>query len=180
MTQRIINFLDTETTGLNEPDERIIEYCAMLFDLDTEQHLKTYTWRCNPMRKIGAKAQKVHGIALADLENEPLFDAIAPLIRGTIDTAYAVVAHNGHYFDFDFIERECRRVGAPVRFPIKFDTMTEARFATPMGKLPKLEELAASLGIEYDRAKAHAAEYDVDVMQKCFFAARRLNWFKLP
>lgn len=179
MTQRIINFLDIETTGLNEPDHRIIEHCSMLFDLDTEAHLKTYTWRCNPMRKIDPKALKTHGITLAELENEPLFDAVAPLIRGTINTAYACVAHNGHFFDFDFIERECRRVGAPVAFPIKFDTMTEGRFATPLGKNPKLQELAECLDVEYDPAKAHAAQYDVEVMAQCFFTGRRLGWFNL-
>lgn len=149
----------------------------MLYDLDTEEHIATYTWRINPMCKIGIKATKVHGIRLDDLANEPTFDAVAPLIRGVVNPAHLNVAHNGHHFDFDFIERECARVGCPVTFGQKLDTMTEARFATPYGKNPKLGELAACLGIPYDHAKAHGAEYDVEILAKCFFEGRRLGQF---
>jgi len=177
MTRRIVNFLDLETTGVNEPDERIIEHCSMLFDLDTKLHLKTHVWRCNPMRKINKKAQAAHGIALADLENEPLFDAVAPLIRGTINTAYLGVAHNGDEFDFPFLERECERVGAPVQFLRKFDTMKGARWATSNGKNPRLGELAACLDVPYDPALAHAASYDTEVLAKCFFEGQRIGWF---
>ena len=180
MTRRIVNMIDIEATGLNEPEQRIIEHCSMLYDLDTEEHIKTFVWRCNPMRKIEPKAQKAHGIRLDDLANEPTFDAIAPLIRGTIDTAYACVAHNGDHYDFDFLTRECRRVGHPVTFNRTFDTMVNGRFANPLGKIPRLGELAECLDVDYDPEKAHGAEYDVSVMAACFFAGRKLGWFILP
>lgn len=176
---RIINFIDIETTGVNEPDERIIEYCGMWFDLDTEAHIKTLTMRFNPMRKINAKAQKAHGISLADLEHEPLWDATAHLVAENINEAHHNVAHNGDEFDFPFIEREGQRVNVPIFIRGRFDTMTNARWATPYGKNPRLGELATCLDIPYDPAKAHGAEYDVSVMAQSFFAGRRLGWFNL-
>lgn len=177
MTRRVITFGDTETTGINEPQERIIETCLMQFDLDTEEHIKTWLWRCNPMCKIQAKAQKVHGISLADLENEPTWDIVAPAIRGVIEPSCGFVAHNGDDFDVPFIDREMKRVGQNIVWPKTFDTMRQARWATANGKNPRLGELALALDVPYDPSSAHAAEYDVDVMANCFFAGRRLGWF---
>jgi DNA polymerase-3 subunit epsilon len=173
-----VNFLDLETTGINDPAERIIEACCSIYDLDTEEHKQTFTWRINPLGvKINAKAQKVHGISLDMLKNEPTWDLIAPHVAGTIQPASLVVAHNGDDFDFDFLRREFARVQQPCIWPRTFDTMKQARWATHHGKLPKLGELAASLDIPYDPTQAHAAEYDVGVMARCFFEGRRLGFF---
>lgn len=175
---RLINFLDLETTGLNEPEERIVEACCMLYDFDTEEHKKTFTWRVNPLRKIGAKAQKVHGISLDMVANEPTWDLVAPHVAGAIQPAIMAVAHNGDDFDFPFLQREFARVRQGCVFPRTFDTMKLGRFATFNGKMPKLGELAACLDVPYDPSQAHAAEYDVSVMAKCFFEARRIGWFQ--
>lgn len=172
-----IVFGDIETTGINDPSERIIETCLSQYNLDTGVKLKTWLWRSNPLVKINLKAQKVHGISLADLENEPTFDVVAPAIRGVIEPACGFVAHNGDDFDVPFLLRELTRVGQPTRFPKTFDTMKEARWATANGKNPRLGELAMALDIPYDPAAAHSAEYDVDVMAECFFAGRKLGWF---
>lgn len=173
----LILFQDIETTGVNEPEERIIEFCGMLFDLATEQHVETLTLRCNPMRKINAKAQKVHGISNADLEKEPLFDVIAPAIVDIIGRASINVAHNGDEFDFPFIKRECMRVGHYFTYGRTYDTMKQARWATAYGKNPRLGELAECLDVPYDPSQAHSAEYDVEVMAKCFFEGRRIGWY---
>lgn len=175
---RLVNFLDIETTGMNEPEERIIEACCMLYDLDTEQLVRSKTWRCNPLRKINAKAQKVHGISLDQLANEPTWDLIAGEIAAEIECVELAVAHNGDFFDFPFLQREFARVGRPCRFPQTFDTMQTARWATFNGKIPRLGELATALDIPYDPTQAHSAEYDVSVMARCFFEGRRLGWFK--
>lgn len=174
---RLVNFTDIETTGLNEPDERIIEACCSLYDLDTEEHIETQTWRCNPMRKIAPKAQKVHGISLDMVANEPTWDVTAPAVADKIRDAALIVAHNGDHFDFPFIDRELKRAGIFIPFPPTFDTMVEARWATHNGKLPRLGELAVTLDIPYDPAAAHSADYDVGIMAKCFFEGRRLGFY---
>lgn len=177
MTQRIVTFGDIETTGVNEPDERIIETCLIQFDLDTEAEIKAWVWRHNPMCKIQAKAQKVHGISLADLATEPTFDVHAPLIRGVIEPSFLFVAHNGDDFDFPFLQRECTRVGHRISMCRTFDTMRNGRWACANGKNPRLGELATCLDVPYDPSKAHGAEYDVRIMAQCFFEGRRLGAF---
>jgi DNA polymerase III subunit epsilon len=174
---RIVTFADIETTGGNEVNERIVETCLIQFDLDTGQEIKPWVWRHNPMCKINAKAQKVHGIKLDDLAAEPTFDVHAPLIRGVIEPSALLVAHNGDDFDFDFLQRECTRVGHRIQMPKTFDTMKQARWATANGKNPRLGELATCLDVPYDPSQAHGAEYDVRVMAACFFEARRIGWF---
>lgn len=181
MTQRIVNFMDLETTGFidDTDDHRIVEACCILYDLDTEQHVKTYLWRINPERPIPLKASNIHNIKNADVENEPAMKVVGSAIRGTIEPSFLVVAHNGYHFDFPFIKRELMRVGVPLTLPKTFDTMVEGRFATPHGKNCTLGELSTSLDVPFDKAKAHGAEYDVQVMAKCFFEGRRLGWFNV-
>ncbi|GKN93598.1 hypothetical protein NUKP88_48140 [Klebsiella variicola] len=61
------------------------------------------------------------------------------------------------------------------------DTMLSGLWATEDGKRPRLEELAFSLGFVYDKAKAHSALYDTDLMMHCFFKAReKYGFYKLP
>lgn len=181
MTRRLLNVIDIETTGINEPDERIIEHCSSFWDIDTEEHVEDHVWRCNPLRKIHAKALKVHGIRLEDLENEPTWDTIAPLVANTITRpdVVLVAAHNGDDFDIPFIDRELRRVGHIITFPRTLDTMRKARWATANGKNPRLGELATCLDVPYDPAQAHGATYDCHVLALSIFAARRIGWFEL-
>lgn len=180
MTRRIVNFLDLETTGLLDDagEHRIIEACCALYDIDTAEHVKTWLWRINPLRKIDIRAQKAHKISLADLANEPTFDVVAPAIRGVIDTVALTVAHNGDSFDFPYLKREMARVGHLIKWNKTLDSMQKARWSTHNGKLPRLGELATCLDVEYNPKLAHSAAYDCDVLAQCFFSARALGYFE--
>jgi len=175
----IVSFYDTETTGKNEPEHRFVEFTIMDFDLATGAHIETWTRRCNPLRRIDAKAQQVHGITLAELENEPTFDVLAPEVIERLRRGDLVCAHNGDFFDFPFTIRELARVGHLFTFKRTFDTMAGARWATGNGKIPRLGELCQCLDVPYDPALAHSAEYDVGVMAACFFEARRIGQFQI-
>lgn len=175
----VVSFYDIETTGKNEPEHRFVEATVMDFDLSTGAHIDTWTRRCNPERRIDVKAQQVHGITSADLENEPTFDALAPELINRLNRGDLTVAHNGDFFDFPFTIRELARVGKMFTFKRTFDTMVNARWAAAYGKIPRLGELCMALDIPYDPALAHSAEYDVGVMAKCFFEARRLGRFQI-
>jgi DNA polymerase-3 subunit epsilon len=171
--------VDLETTGLDWiAGHKIIEICLSLYS-DDGKKLGSFESRVNPMRPIDAKAEAVHGISLGDLIGEPTFDKVAPRVTEIMQHTDVLVAHNGHDFDFPFLEHQLREA-LHVSFPTKmrlFDTKTNARWATWNGKSPKLEELAYSLDVEYDKEKAHGASYDVDVMMACFFEARRRGFF---
>lgn len=172
-------FLDSETTGL-DPDKghRLIEVCVAIYSMD-ESVIRPRTWRINPEREVDPDAQATHGIATADLRSEPRFADVAVEIGGRIASADIVIAHNIE-FDHKFLVAEFAqaKVGLPVR-PL-YCTAKNGRWATFDGKTPSLKELCFALGIEYDEAKAHAAEYDVDRLAACFLSGLDRGVFPLP
>lgn len=181
---RLICGLDLETTGLLEKDgkpgdHRIIEVCAQLWNADTKTRVFNFVQRIDPQRAIAAQAQAIHGISSADLIGKPTWEMVAPKLHAVISKASLIVAHNGAGFDEPFLNGEFERIGLPRVGPW-FDTMLEGRCATPTGAVPNLGALCFAFGVNYDTEKAHAADYDVEVMMACFF--RGLDWghFALP
>ena len=83
-------------------------------------------------------------------------------------------------FDGPFIAAELNRIGVNVPDVHSFCTMENARWACPDGKLPRLGELCFAMGVDYDPAKAHAAEYDVQVMMDCYFKGLLRGFYQLP
>lgn len=181
----IVGGFDTETTGFNEPEHRIIEACVLRYELDPAdvtnwRELDEYTIRIDPERTIPAEASRVHGIYAPDLVGKPKWKAAAKPLRDRLNSCDIVVAHNGLDFDFPFFIRELDRVGVDLPDFEPFDTMTEGRWATAWGEVPSLMKLCFACGVEYVPAEAHAAKYDVQKMMGCFFYGLKHGYFKLP
>jgi DNA polymerase III epsilon subunit-like protein len=163
---------DTETTGLEPGDHRIIEVYIGLWQPDGS---KVFEWesRIDPQRSISVEAQRVHHITSADLAGKPLFAAVAPIIQKALAKATHHVAHNAP-FDIQFLESEFKRLGMQLPKRTVIDTM-DCTWATHDGKKPSLAELCFACGVDYDTTpgKAHAAPYDVrDTLMPAFFKAR--------
>jgi DNA polymerase-3 subunit epsilon len=177
----IITGLDIETTGLDQAKgHRIIEVAALLYDYQGPDSITLkgqWQKRINPQRPIDPGAQAVHHISFDELAMEALWEAVAPTVGKVLKSTNLLITHNGIGFDKPFIDAEMVRIGlSPIQMPM-VDTMTEARWATPNGKFPKLAELCFSLGVEYDPTKAHAALYDVQVMMECYFMGIKKGFF---
>jgi DNA polymerase-3 subunit epsilon len=174
---------DLETTGLNEPEHRIIEIALILYDLDSRVELGRLVRRFNPGRPIDPKAQEVHGISFDQVSHLPLIEDDKPavhLIQQILAKSDIVVAHNGQDFDVPFLQREFARIGQPLPAIHLVDTMKQGRWATPLGKVPNLGELCFACDVPYDPSQAHAADYDVQRMMDCFFRAYPLGFYTLP
>ncbi|MDL2284885.1 3'-5' exonuclease, partial [Oxalobacter sp. OttesenSCG-928-P03] len=133
----------------------------------------------NPGRPIDAKAQAVHGITFEMLTKEPEWEVVAPKLQRVISASEIIVAHNGLGFDMPFVTHELKRAGLEVPEKKVVDTCVDGRWATPLGKIPNLRELCFACNVEYDPDSAHAAEYDVDVMMKCFFHGYKKGFFRV-
>lgn len=181
----IIGGLDLETTGLEqEKGHRIIELALLLYSYDVvaKRHAfkGKYVQRINPQRSIDPGAFAVHGISFEDVSMCPTLEAVAPNVVKLMNACDVIVAHNGNGFDLPFLAAELMRIGSPIPDVESVDTMVQARWANPMGKLPNLGEFCFACGVDYDKSKAHAAEYDVEVMMQGFFVALREGFIQLP
>lgn len=172
--------LDTETTGLEqEKGHRIIEIAMLTYDFESQTLLDRYVQRIDPERSIDPGAQAAHGITYAELVGQPKWEDVAKEIADRLSTADLLVAHNMG-FDGPFIAAELHRVGLEVPDVHSLCTMENARWACPDGKLPRLGELCFALGVDYDPAKAHGADYDTTVMMDCFFRGIARGFYQLP
>lgn len=174
--------LDTETTGLHvDKGDRVIEFCGMVYNVSSSKRLVNVTKRfSNQGKEINKKAQEVHGISAADLIGKPKFSVFAPALDKLFQKVKIAVAHNAE-FDFKFLAHHMAEAGYPLPSDLViFDTMGEGMTTSYDAKPPSLREFCWSMGVDYDPAEAHAAEYDVDVMMKAFITALKRNHLKLP
>lgn len=178
---RLIGGLDIETTGLSQVDgDRMVEIALVIYDLDTQTEKGRFSTRLNPERGIDPKAQAVHGISSDDLIGKPKWEEVAPKFAMLLSRCEIVVAHNGLGFDMPFVWGEFRRVGVSAPNVRLVDTMLSGRWATPDGAVPNLGAMCWACGVDYDKAKAHGATYDVEVMMACFFKQLPRGFFTLP
>lgn len=178
-----IGGLDIETTGLDyDKGHRIIEVCQITYEGDVTtgfQEVQRWTQRIDPQRSIESKAQAVHGISVEELAGCPYWQDVAKKLLDMINSCDLVVAHNGDGFDFPFIAHELNRLKFEAPTVQTYDTMLQGRHATQWGKLPALKEYCWAFDVDYDEAKAHAAEYDVEVMMQAFFRALSLGYAEI-
>lgn len=156
--------LDTETTGLDAAEHRIIEVgCVEL--VDRSYSGRTLHRYVNPERAIEAGAQAIHGITDEDLAGEPTFAAIAAELREFVSGGQLII-HNAP-FDVGFLDAEYRRVdprhGSVSEWAEVCDTLITARRRYP-GQANSLDALCKRLGVD-NRARAlHGALLDAQLL----------------
>lgn len=157
---------DTETTGLDARDDRIIELgCIEMVNRFPTG--RTFHHYIDPQgRQIHAEAQAVHGISAADLVGKPAFHSIAEEFLAFIDGA-KLVAHNAG-FDVNFINAEFARLGHPAVDPGRVvDTLALARRKHPMGP-NSLDALCRRYGIDNSRRTKHGALLDSELLAEVY------------
>ena len=164
MTKKLI-VLDTETTGLEvEQGHRIVEVGAVaLADRKrTDLHFHSYL---NPQRSIDEEAEKVHGLSMERLSNEPEFSEIAESFLEFVEGSILVI-HNAA-FDLGFLNAELKRVSSKYPSLEEIcdveDTLLMARSKFP-GQRNSLDALANRFEISgYDRS-FHGALLDANIL----------------
>ncbi|RWB24531.1 MAG: DNA polymerase III subunit epsilon [Mesorhizobium sp.] len=141
---------DTETTGLDFRDDRVIELgCIELVNRFPTG--RTFHHYINPQgRPIHAEAQAVHGISAADLMGKPTFSDIAEEFLAFIDGA-KLVAHNATFDDPGLV----------------VDTLALARRKHPMGP-NSLDALCRRYGIDNARRTKHGALLDSELLAEVY------------
>jgi DNA polymerase-3 subunit epsilon len=157
---------DTETTGLDLRDDRIIEIggVELVNRFPTGRSFHHYL---NPQgRSIHADALAVHGITAAQLAGKPAFEAISAEFLEFIAGA-KLIAHNAG-FDIGFVNAELARLGQPpVEHGRVVDTLALARRKHPMGP-NSLDSLCRRYGIDNSRRTKHGALLDSELLAEVY------------
>ncbi len=163
--------LDTETTGLSTAQgHRIIEIgCVEL--VNRRLTGREYHRFLNPDRDIDEGAERVHGISLADLENQPRFHEIVDELLEFLSGAELVI-HNAE-FDVGFIEHELELMKHPspkiTDHASVLDTLTLARELHP-GQRNSLDALCKRYEVDASKRDVHGALIDSELLARVYLA----------
>lgn len=162
-------FADTETTGLNNKVERILEIACVQVEnrKTTGKVLHQYI---NPQKEVEEAAYRVHGISWDSVKDKPLFaekaDEIIEMLKDHI-----FVAHNAP-FDVGFINMEFERAGYNFRIGKDIevlDTLALAKEIFP-GQKNSLDALCTRLSIDRSSRVLHGALLDTELLVQVYIA----------
>jgi len=157
---------DTETTGLDNRLDRIIEIGGIELNnhFPTGRTLHIYI---NPGdQKVHPDALAVHGITDEFLrDKKPFADVVEEIIEFFGDAKW--IAHNAT-FDMGFINAELARLSMPPILPERVvDTLSLARRKHPMGP-NSLDALCRRYGIDNSHRTKHGALLDSELLAEVY------------
>lgn len=134
--------IDTETTGRDFDNDRVVEIAFVVFRNGEISDKKS--WLVNPERLIDPEAMAVHGIKDEDVKDKPTFRQIVPELIAA--SRYLVpLAYNAE-FDQRFLLREFQRSGfSTSNLPPTF--RRDVRWLDPLVWARSLHEDAKSKGL---------------------------------
>ncbi|QWW67773.1 DNA polymerase III subunit epsilon [Rhizobium sp. WYJ-E13] len=157
---------DTETTGLDNRSDRIIEIggIELLNHFPTGRTIHLFV---NPGdQKVHPDALAVHGITDEFLKDKPPFaDVVDQILEFFGDGKW--IAHNAT-FDMGFVNSELARIGLPPILPDRVvDTLSLARRKHPMGP-NSLDALCRRYGIDNSHRTKHGALLDSELLAEVY------------
>ena len=166
MSRQIL--LDTETTGLEAREHRVIEIGCI--ELRNRRVTAEQRWYLNPERDSDPGALAVHGLTTAFLADKPRFHQVAEeiieLLRGS-----ELIIHNAA-FDVGFMDKELERAGRPERIASLCkvtDTVQMAKRLHP-GQKASLDALCRRYGIDNSHRALHGALLDARLLAEVYLA----------
>ncbi len=157
---------DTETTGLDNKLDRVIEIGGIELDnhFPTGRSFHVYI---NPGdRKVHPDALAVHGISDESLKDKPNFAGIVDELLAFFGDA-RWVAHNAT-FDMGFMNAEFARLGLPaITNDLVTDTLALARRKHPMGP-NSLDALCRRYGVDNSHRTKHGALLDSELLAEVY------------
>jgi DNA polymerase-3 subunit epsilon/CBS domain-containing protein len=158
--------LDTETTGLDPANARIVEIGAVPLKRGRLDETAALRRLVNPGVAIPVEATRIHAIDDSTVASAPKFAAIWPDLSAATSDAVLI----GHTFGFDLavLKRECERADLAWASPRTLDTRLLAQVAEPNLGGYTLDHLASWLGLVVD--KRHSALADAIITGKIFLA----------
>jgi DNA polymerase-3 subunit epsilon len=157
--------LDTETTGLDPNDHRLVEIACLELSnhIPTGRHYRAYL---NPERDMPADAVAIHGLTSDFLADKPLFADVADKLLEFIGDAPLVI-HNAE-FDMKFLNAELERSGrSGIDYTRAVDTLMLTKQKFP-GAPSSLDALCKRFGIDNSARTFHGAMLDAELLAEVY------------
>ena len=160
---------DTETTGLDVTDDRIVSIGAVRLDGPRVYRGVSVDQLVNPGRGIPARSTAIHGITDAMVRDAEPFPEVFAQFRPHLEGVVAV----GHQvaFDLAMLRRECALAGLDWSAPESLDTCQLASQLEPGLPGLGLEHVADWLGGQRSRPAYRAGRQPGDGGRLCAHAA---------
>lgn len=173
MTKRYFA-LDTETTGLHNSKDRIVEIAGVEL-IDRHITGEYFHYYINPECDVPEEVVKIHGLSYEFLKDKPIFAEIAPLLIEKLKGA-SLIIHNAK-FDIGFMNMEFSRffdknVTENDYCDEVIDTLELAR-ATRPGKKHSLDALCSHYNIDASKRHKHGALIDSELLARVYLAMTR-------
>lgn len=152
--------IDTETTGVNPEDDRVVELGGAYL-LGGEVHEPTVRMLVDPGRYIPAGASAIHGIRNEDIQGQPTWPEAAARFKAHLDELQPVlVGYNIHGFDEKVINAENARHGQSWRLPRSLDVFVFVNWHRRGAPSRKLGAICTEFGVLLPEDQAHTADAD--------------------
>lgn len=159
---------DTETTGIEASEHRVIEIGAI--EMKNRRITGERRWYLNPDRDSDPGALEVHGLTTAFLADKPRFAQVADDVIAFLRGAELII-HNAA-FDVGFMDRELERAGRPERIGemcTVTDTVRMAKRLHP-GQKASLDALCRRYGVDNSHRELHGALLDARLLAEVYLA----------
>lgn len=160
LTQALLLAIDTETTGTDTSEDRIIELGGAYL-LAGEYHPPGLRALVNPSRYIPAQATQIHGIRNEDIEDAPAWPEVAAKFKRHLDELDPVlVGYNILWFDKRIIDAENARHDLGWTVPRCLDPFPFAQWHHRDIRSRRLAIVAEMYGVTLPEDRAHTADAD--------------------
>ena len=158
--------LDTETTGLDIKNSRLIQIGAVRLVRGRIELDQTFESLVNPGEPIPSNSTKIHGLVDADVVDAPAFEQIAQKLNDWIGHSILIGYSIG--FDLAIFERESKLRSIPWKAPRSIDVMHLVKIISPNLPDYSLDTIASWLDI--DTSKRHQALGDAIITAEIYCA----------
>lgn len=136
---------DTETTGLNEQTDKIIEIGALKYE--NNQLVEEFSCLINPEIEIPPIITSITGITNDMVKLEKTIEEVLPKFIEFVSD-YPIICHNTP-FDMGFINENLKKLNLPILQNQTFDTIELARTYIPKAYNYKLETLKKYFHLDF-------------------------------
>jgi DNA polymerase-3 subunit epsilon len=169
ISNKRVVILDTETTGFDRVNNRIIEFGAIW--IEQNRLIMDFDQVLNPSCELPAGIVNITGITQQEVDQGPQFSSIAGFIVDLIEHPSIVIAYNSP-FDMSFLRHEIERAGLKVpRIGPVIDPLRWVRHED--------QGMKCSLGMAAER-RGITAEGAHRALADCYITLGVLNTLHMP